>query len=210
MFFPTLFSHIGKISLFKVNSGRLRKDTEVLNPNKNKKERIAQIIYLRGNKQEETQELIAGDIGATTKLQYTQTGDTLCDKEKPIMYRSIELPEPCLYSSVEPAQKADDEKLSTCLQRMMEEDPTFVINRNYETKQLLIGGQGEKHLYVILCKIKINLEFMLFLQIQLFLIVKLLKELFQFKENIKNNLVEQDNMEMFKLNLNLVKKNLNL
>lgn len=145
---------IGKISLFKVNSGRLRKDTEVLNPNKNKKERIAQIIYLRGNKQEEAQELIAGDIGATTKLQYTQTGDTLCDKEKPIMYRSIELPEPCLYSSVEPAQKADDEKLSTCLQRMMEEDPTFVINRNYETKQLLIGGQGEKHLYVILCKIK--------------------------------------------------------
>lgn len=145
---------IGKISLFKINSGTLKRDTEVLNPNKNKKERIAQIIYLRGNKQEEAQELVAGDIGATTKLQFTQTGDTLCDKDKPIVYDSIELPEACLYSSVEPAQKADDEKLSTCLQRMMEEDPTFVMYRNAETKQLLIGGQGEKHLYVILCKIK--------------------------------------------------------
>lgn len=145
---------IGKITLFKVNSGVLRKDMEVLNPNKNKKERIAQVMSLMGNKQIEVDELRAGDIGATTKLQYTQTGDTLCQKEYPVMFQEIAFPKPILFSGVKPADKNDDEKLSTCLQRMMEEDPTFKITRNYETKQLLIGGQGEKHLYIILCKIK--------------------------------------------------------
>ncbi|KYM48540.1 elongation factor G [Fusobacterium necrophorum] len=145
---------IGKITLFKVNSGVLRKDMEVLNPNKNKKERIAQIMSLMGNKQIEVEELRAGDIGATTKLQYTQTGDTLCQKEYPVIFQEIDFPKPILFSGVKPAEKNDDEKLSTCLQRMMEEDPTFKVTRNYETKQLLIGGQGEKHLYIILCKIK--------------------------------------------------------
>lgn len=145
---------IGKITLFKVNSGVLKKDMEVFNINKNKKEKISQIFFLRGNKQEEALEIAAGDIGATTKLQYTQTGDTLCDKDNPIQYPAINFPAPCFYSGVEPAEKADDEKLSTCLQRMMEEDPTFKVYRNHETKQLLIGGLGEKHLYIIICKIK--------------------------------------------------------
>ncbi|MGY0394378.1 elongation factor G [Fusobacterium sp. SYSU M8A802] len=145
---------IGKITLFKVNSGVLKKDMEVLNINKNKKEKISQIFFLRGNKQEDALEITAGDIGATTKLQYTQTGDTLCDKDNPIEYPQIEFPRACFYSGVEPAEKADDEKLSTCLQKMMEEDPTFKVYRNHETKQLLIGGQGEKHLYIIICKIK--------------------------------------------------------
>ncbi|MDR3259477.1 MAG: elongation factor G [Fusobacteriaceae bacterium] len=145
---------IGKISLFRVLSGSLKKDTEVLNSTKGKKERISQVIYMRGNKQEEAQEIVAGDIGASTKLQVTQTGDTLCDKDKPILYPAIEFPEACFYSGVRPAEKSDDEKLSTCLQRMLEEDPTFIVTRNYETKQLLVGGQGEKHLYIILCKIK--------------------------------------------------------
>lgn len=145
---------IGKISLFKVNSGVLKKDTEVFNPNKNKKEKIGQIFFLRGNKQEIAQEIGAGDIGATTKLQYTQTGDTLCDKDNIIIYRGIKFVKPCFYAGVEPADKADDEKLSMCLQKMTEEDPTFKMYRNYETKQLLIGGQGEKHLYITICKIK--------------------------------------------------------
>lgn len=153
--FKTLIDpFIGKITLFKVNSGVLKKDTEVFNPNKNRKERISQIFFLRGNKQEEALEIVAGDIGATTKLQYTQTGDTICDKEKPIEYPAISFPKPCFYSGVEPAEKSDDEKLSTCLQKMMDEDPTFKVYRNHETKQLLIGGQGEKHLYIIICKIK--------------------------------------------------------
>ena len=116
---------------------------------------------MQGNKQIELDELCAGDIGATTKLQFTQTGDTLCDKNFPVVFNKIKFPKPNIYSGVLPADKNDDEKLSTAIQRVMEEDPTFVMSRNYETKQLLIGGQGEKHLYIILCKIKINLEFML-------------------------------------------------
>ncbi|CAN2326219.1 elongation factor G [Fusobacterium sp. oral taxon C10] len=145
---------IGKISFFKVNSGVIKKETEVFNPKKNKKERIAQVITMQGNKQIELDELRAGDIGATTKLQFTQTGDTLCDKNFPVVFNKIRFPKPNIYSGVMPADKNDDEKLSTALQRVMEEDPTFVMSRNYETKQLLIGGQGEKHLYIILCKIK--------------------------------------------------------
>ena len=145
---------IGKITFFKVNSGVLRKETEVFNPKKNKKERITQLITMQGNKQIEIEELHAGDIGATTKLLYTQTGDTLCDKNYPVVFNKIRFPKPNIFSGVLPADKNDDEKLSTALQRVMEEDPTFVVTRNYETKQLLIGGQGEKHLYIILCKIK--------------------------------------------------------
>lgn len=145
---------IGKITFFKVNSGVLRKETEVFNPKKNKKERVAQIITMQGNKQIEVEELHAGDIGATTKLLYTQTGDTLCDKSFSVVFNKIRFPKPNIFSGVLPADKNDDEKLSTALQRVMEEDPTFVVTRNYETKQLLIGGQGEKHLYIILCKIK--------------------------------------------------------
>ena len=145
---------IGKITFFKVNSGVLRKETEVFNPKKNKKERIAQLITMQGNNQIEIEELHAGDIGATTKLLYTQTGDTLCDKSYPVVFNKIRFPKPNIFSGVLPADKNDDEKLSTALQRVMEEDPTFVVTRNYETKQLLIGGQGEKHLYIILCKIK--------------------------------------------------------
>lgn len=145
---------IGKISFFKINSGVLRKDTEILNTSKNKKERIAQILTMQGNKQLEVDELHAGDIGATTKLQFTQTGDTICDKSISVVFNKIKFPTPNIFLGVVPAEKNDDEKLSTSLQKMMEEDPTFIVTRNYETKQLLIGGQGEKHIYIILCKIK--------------------------------------------------------
>lgn len=145
---------IGKLSLFKVNSGVLKKDMEVLNYNKNKKEKIGQIFFLRGNHQEPTNEIGAGDIGATIKLQYTQTGDTLGTKDNVIVYDEIEFNEPCYFSGVEPVNKSDDEKLSTCLQKLVEEDPTFQVFRNHETKQLLIGCQGDKHLFIIVSKLK--------------------------------------------------------
>lgn len=144
---------IGKITFFKVNSGILKKDTEVMNTTKNKKERISQVMTILGNKQIELDELRAGDIGITTKLQFTQTGDTLSDKDLNVVFQAIKFPKANIYYGVAPAEKNDDEKLSTSLQRMAEEDPSLKITRNYETKQLLIGGQGEKHLYIILSKI---------------------------------------------------------
>jgi elongation factor G len=145
---------IGKITIFKVESGILKRDMEVLNSSRDKKERISNIFLLRGNKQLEADEIRAGDIGAITKLAYTQTGDTLCDKDAPIRYETIDFPKPTIYFAIEPLDKSDDEKISTSLQRLIEEDPTFKIERNFETKELLIGGQGDKHLQIVTSKLE--------------------------------------------------------
>ncbi len=147
---------VGKISLFKVYSGKLAKDMEVLNANKDEKEKFGSLFMLRGKNQVDCSEVVAGDIGATAKLQHTETGDTLCDKNSPIKYHGIQFPKPCLFMSVEPKSKGDEEKIGTSLQRLTEEDPTFIVERNTETKQLLIGGQGNMQLTVITNKMKNN------------------------------------------------------
>jgi len=145
---------VGKISLLSICSGKLTKDMEVLNANKDEIEKIGGLFLLRGKNQIEVDQLVAGDIGATAKLQFTETGDTLCDKNAPIQYEKIKYPEPCLFLAVEPKAKGDEEKISASLARMTEEDPTFVVQRNTETKQLLIGGQGNMQLAVITNKLK--------------------------------------------------------
>ncbi len=145
---------VGKISLFKVYSGKMTKDVEVLNANKDQKEKIGSIFLLRGKEQLEVDEVVAGDIGATAKLQFTETGDTLCDKESPIKYVSIKLPKPALYLAIEPKSKGDEDKIHSSLHRMTEEDPSFAVERNRETKQTLIGGQGTMQIQVITSKLK--------------------------------------------------------
>lgn len=145
---------VGKISLFKVYSGQLKKDVEILNSTRDRTEKIGQVFLLRGKDQLEVDSVLAGDIGATSKLQYTETGDTLCDKGQPIVYPGIKLPKPCIFMAVEPKSKGDEEKIGQALHKLMEEDPTFVVDRNKETKQLLIGGQGAMQLGVITNKLK--------------------------------------------------------
>lgn len=145
---------VGKISMFKVYSGKLKKDMEVLNSNRDETEKIGQVFLLRGKEQLEVAAVVAGDIGATSKLQHTETGDTLCDKDKPIRYKGINLPNPCIFMAVEPRAKGDEEKIGQALHKLTEEDPTFVVERNKETKQLLIGGQGVMQLNVITNKLK--------------------------------------------------------
>lgn len=144
---------IGKISLFKVNSGIATKDVEVLNASQNKKEKLSNLYFVRGIKQRDTERVVAGDIAATTKLTYTKTGDTLCDKNSPIVYEQMKFPRPCIFMNVIPTKKSDDEKISTCLQKLSEEDPTLKVIRNSETKELLIGGQGKTHLEIVLSKL---------------------------------------------------------
>ena len=144
---------IGKISLFKVNSGVATRDVEVLNASQNKKEKLSNLYFVRGIKQRDTERVVAGDIAATTKLQYTRTGDTLCDKANPIIYDGIDFPKPCIFMNVVPAKKSDDEKISTSLQKLTEEDPTLKVIRNPETKELLLGGQGKTHLEIVLSKL---------------------------------------------------------
>ena len=147
---------VGKLSLFKVISGKLTKDVEVYNSTKEKTEKLGGLIVLRGKNQIEVNEIQAGDIGATSKLQYTQTGDTLCDKNNEIIFDGISYPQPTLFLAVDPKAKGDEEKIGSSLQRLTEEDPTFTLERNTETKQLLIGGQGNMQLAVITDKLKNN------------------------------------------------------
>ncbi|MGM0395735.1 MAG: elongation factor G [Bacillota bacterium] len=147
---------VGKLTLFKVVSGKLTKDTDLYNSTKEKTEKLGGLFLLRGKNQVEVSEIMAGDIGATSKLQYTQTGDTLCDKNDQTLYETIRYPQPTLFMAVEPKNKGDEEKIGTSLNKMIDEDPTFVIERNAETKQLLIGGQGNMQLTVIVDKLKTN------------------------------------------------------
>lgn len=145
---------VGKISLFKVYSGVAKKDMEVINANKDEKERIASLFLLRGKEQLEVDRVIAGDIGATAKLQYTETGDTLCDKDKPIKFIGINMPKPALFMAIEPKSKGDEEKIHASLHRLTEEDPSFSLERNKETRQTLLGGQGTMQVQVITSKLK--------------------------------------------------------
>ncbi|MCG4564380.1 elongation factor G [Anaerosalibacter bizertensis] len=147
---------VGKLSVFKVLSGKITKDHEIYNSNKDDFEKLGGLFVLRGKNQIEASEIVAGDIGATSKLQITETGDTLCDKTDIIQYKEIDYPDPCLFLAVEPKAKGDEEKIGSSLQRLTEEDPTFVTERNNETKQLLIGGQGNMQLTVIVDKLKNN------------------------------------------------------
>jgi len=132
----------------------MKKDLEVLNANKDEKEKIGSLFLLRGKEQLECDRVVAGDIGATAKLQYTETGDTLCDKDHPIKYLGINLPKPALFLAVEPKSKGDEEKINSSLHRLIDEDPSFCIERNIETKQTLIGGQGTMQIQVITSKLK--------------------------------------------------------
>lgn len=146
--------YIGKISVFKVISGTLKADMEVLNANKEEKEKLSNLFLLRGKNQIEVNEVKAGDIAAVAKLQYTNTGDTLCSINDPVLYSGIDFPSPQLYLAVEPKARGDEEKIASGLQRLAEEDPSFSFERNAETKQTLIRGLGELHIKVITSKLK--------------------------------------------------------
>ncbi len=145
---------VGKISIFRVYSGTFKSDSVVYNSTTEKTEKTAQVFMLRGKKQIPVDKLIAGDIGAVAKLQYTNTNDTLCDQAKPVVLEKIVFPEPTLSLAVEPKAKGDEEKISSGLNRLQDEDPTFKVEVNTETHQTVISGVGEQHLDVIVSKLK--------------------------------------------------------
>lgn len=145
---------VGKLSLFKVISGKLTKSTPLYNASQEVEEKLGGLFYLRGKTQIDTDAIIAGDIGATSKLEHARTGDTLCDKANPVIFERIRYPKPTLYMSVRPVKQGEDEKIGVSLNKMTAEDPTFEVLRNHETKELLIGGQGNMQLTVIKDKLK--------------------------------------------------------
>ncbi|HEX6988907.1 MAG TPA: elongation factor G, partial [Bacillota bacterium] len=146
--------YVGKMTLFKVCSGTVRPDTTVANAGRGQTERLGPLFTLRGKEQQPVTEAVAGDIVGVAKLQYTLTGDTLCDPAHPIVYPAIQFPDPVFTVAVEPRSKADEERISNGLARLAEEDPTFRIERNHETRQTLIYGMGELHLEVLKSRLK--------------------------------------------------------
>ncbi|MDO8588641.1 MAG: elongation factor G [Armatimonadota bacterium] len=146
--------YVGKLTYFRVYSGSMKSDSQVFNSNKGREERIGQVYFLRGKQQEATPEVGAGDIGAVSKLQETSTGDTMCDKAKPIVFPPIELPQPVFSLSIRAKTKADEDKLGPALQRLAEEDPTFKTWREAETGQTLISGMGETQLDISVDRLK--------------------------------------------------------
>ena len=147
-------SFLGKISLAKVISGSLKSGQTVYNAQAEREEKLGSFFFLRGNQKEDATEAVAGDIVAIGKLQYTKTGDTLCEKANIIKFPEIEFPSPTLYQAVVPVKQGDDEKMGSSYKKLMEEDPSFVLENNVETHQTLIGGQGDIQLNIINAKLK--------------------------------------------------------
>ena len=147
-------SFLGKISLAKVISGTIKPGTMLYNSTFEKEEKLGSLFFIRGKNQEDAPEVVAGDIVAIGKLQNTKTGDTLCEKANIIKFPKIHFPSPTLYKCVEPAKSGDDEKMGSGLKKLMEEDPSFVLENNSETHQTLIGGQGDIQLDTMIKKLK--------------------------------------------------------
>ena len=145
---------VGKISVMKVVTGKLNSGTEVYNERAGKAEKLGKLFFLRGKNQTELNYAEAGDIVAVAKLQYTLSGDTLCDKNDIIRYLPLDYPQPSYYIAIEAIDKNDEDKMGTGLNKLREEDPSFVVERNTETRQTLLGGQGDIQLGVILAKLK--------------------------------------------------------
>lgn len=145
---------VGKISIMKVVTGKVVSGQELYNQRVGKPEKLGKLFFLRGKNQLELNYAEAGDIVAVAKLQYTQSGDTLCDKEDPIVYLPLDYPSPNYFIAIEPEDKNDEEKMGTGLARLREEDPSFVVQRNSETHQTLLGGQGDIQLGIIMAKLK--------------------------------------------------------
>ncbi|WP_293877752.1 elongation factor G [uncultured Brevibacterium sp.] len=144
----------GSLTYVRVYSGSVKPGDQVLNTTTGKKERVGKLFQMHSNKENPVEDAFAGHIYAFIGLKDTTTGDTLCDASNPIVLESMSFPEPVIFVSIEPKTKGDQEKLSTAIQKLVKEDPTFTVNLNEETGQTEIGGMGELHLDVFVDRMK--------------------------------------------------------
>ena len=145
---------VGKMSFFKVISGKLSADAPALNMRTDTQEKIGKIITVRGKKQEDAAYIGAGDIGAVTKLANAATGDTFCSPSRKVTLKGVDFPEACLSMAILPVKKGEEEKIAQGLIKLAEEDPSISHSNNAETKQMIVSGQGDQHLDVIVSKLK--------------------------------------------------------
>jgi elongation factor G len=146
--------HLGKLTYVRVYSGRIDSGAQVVNSTKDRKERIGKIYQMHANKREDRPFAQAGDIIAVQGLKQTTTGDTLCDPANPVILESMTFPEPVIQVAIEPKTKSDQEKLSTAIQKLAEEDPTFRVHNDEDTGQTVISGMGELHLEILVDRMK--------------------------------------------------------
>ncbi len=146
--------YVGRVTFFRVYSGVVKKGSYILNSTKDKKERLGRILQMHANSRTEVEEVYSGDIAAAVGLKDTITGDTLCSDKKHVILESMKFPEPVISVAIEPKTKADQERMSTALQKLSEEDPTFRTYIDSETGQTIISGMGELHLEIIVDRMK--------------------------------------------------------
>jgi len=145
---------VGKLTYFRVYSGKLNSGSYVLNPGTGRKERVGRLLEMHANHREDVESIGAGSIAAAVGLKQTTTGDTLCDPDAPVLLENIDFPDPVIDVAVEPKTKADQDKLGTGLGKLSDEDPTFIVKYDDETGQTVISGMGELHLDIIVDRLK--------------------------------------------------------
>ncbi|MEK3798950.1 elongation factor G [Peribacillus sp. FSL H8-0477] len=146
--------YVGKLTFFRVYSGTLNSGSYVKNSTKGKRERVGRILQMHANSREEISVVYAGDIAAAVGLKDTTTGDTICDEKDLVILESMVFPEPVISLSIEPKSKADQDKMTTALQKLQEEDPTFRAHTDQETGQVIIAGMGELHLDILVDRMR--------------------------------------------------------
>jgi elongation factor G len=140
---------VGQLAFFRVYSGQLKSGSSVYNSTRDSIERIGRLLKMHANKREEIKEVYCGDIAAAVGLKNVSTGDTICDKQRPIVLEAIEFPAPVISVAIEPKTKADQEKLGLALDKLIREDPTFKVHTDQDTGQTIISGMGELHLEIL-------------------------------------------------------------
>ena len=140
---------VGHLAFFRVYSGQLKSGTSVFNSTRNSMERVGRLLKMHANKREEIKEVYCGDIAAAVGLKSVSTGDTICEKQNPIVLEAIEFPAPVISVAVEPKTKGDQEKLGIALDKLMREDPTFQVHTDPDTGQTILSGMGELHIEIL-------------------------------------------------------------
>ncbi|MBN8547452.1 MAG: elongation factor G [Ignavibacteria bacterium] len=146
--------YVGKLTFFRVYTGKLEAGSYVYNSVSGKKERISRLLQMHANHREEITQVRAGDIGAAVGLKFTRTGDTLCSEDDPVVLERMVFPEPVIQIAIEPKTKADQDRLSESLSKLADEDPTFRVHVDEETGQTIIAGMGELHLEIIVDRLR--------------------------------------------------------
>ncbi|PYV32398.1 MAG: elongation factor G, partial [Acidobacteria bacterium] len=140
---------VGQLAFFRVYSGQLKSGSSVYNSTKDTAERIGRLLKMHANKREDIKEVYSGDIAAAVGLRNVSTGDTICDKQHPIVLEAIDFPAPVISVAIEPKTKSDQDKLGTALDKLLREDPTFKMHTDEDTGQTIISGMGELHLEIL-------------------------------------------------------------